>query len=73
MQLKMLSLAVLCVLSSFADAEEIETNEDDYFDDFYGSEEMVEIASGTKKQFHLLPSVASVLTAQDINEMGAVR
>ncbi|NQZ82560.1 MAG: TonB-dependent receptor [Colwellia sp.] len=72
MQLKMLSLAVLCVLSSFADAEEIETNEDDYFDDFYGSEEMVEIATGTKKQFHLLPSVASVITAQDINEMGAV-
>jgi len=72
MQLKMLSLAVLCTLSNFASADEIETSGDDYFDDFYGSEEMVEIATGTKKQYHLLPSVASVITAQDIHDMGAM-
>jgi iron complex outermembrane receptor protein len=72
MKFKILSLAILCTYSSFTFAEEFEGDESDYFDDFYGSEEMVEIATGTKKQFHLLPSVASVITAQDINDMGAL-
>ena len=49
-----------------------EIDDDDYFDDFYGSEEIIEIATGTKKQFHLLPAVASVITEKDINDMGAI-
>ena len=72
MQLKMLSLAVLCAFSLFASAEEIETNEDDYFDDFYGSEEMVEIATGIKTQIYKAPAVASVFTAEQIKNMGAM-
>ena len=72
MTLKTLSLAILCTFSRLTFAGEVEINEDDYFDDFYGGEEMVEIATGTKKQFHLLPSVASVITASDISDMGAI-
>lgn len=71
MKFKILSLAILSALSTLTFAEEIESM-DDYFSDFYGSEEMVAIATGTKKQFHLLPSVASVITAQDIIDMGAI-
>ena len=75
--IKILPLAVLLALSPPVFAEKLtnldEYSEvDDYFDDFYGSEEMVEIATGSKKQFHLLPSVASIITSQDIDEMGAL-
>lgn len=37
----------------------------------YPSEEIVNIATGTSKPIHLAPSVASVITAEDIKAMGA--
>ena len=45
--------------------------DEDYFDDFYGSEEMVEIATGIKTQIYKAPAVASVITANEIENMGA--
>jgi len=40
-------------------------------EDFYGDEEFVSIATGTKKSIRLAPSVATVITADDIQKMGA--
>ncbi|ALP54222.1 hypothetical protein Tel_14335 [Candidatus Tenderia electrophaga] len=37
----------------------------------YEDEEMISIATGTSKPIHLAPSVASVITAKEINAMGA--
>jgi iron complex outermembrane receptor protein len=75
-KIKALTCTVLFALSSPIYAEEIpevdKYSADDYFDDFYGSEEIIEIATGTKKQFHLLPSAASVITEKDIFDMGAI-
>lgn len=39
----------------------------------YGDELNVSIATGTAKPLHLAPSVASVITAREIREMGATR
>ncbi|MCW8879660.1 MAG: TonB-dependent receptor [Kangiellaceae bacterium] len=38
---------------------------------FYGDEEFVSIATGTKKAIHKAPSVATVITAAEIEAMGA--
>ncbi|WP_026016911.1 TonB-dependent receptor [Catenovulum agarivorans] len=40
-------------------------------EDLYGDEEFVSIATGTKKAIHKAPSVAMVITADDINKMAA--
>ncbi len=45
--------------------------EDDYFEDFYGDEDFVSIATGTKKSVHKAPAVATVISADDIHAMGA--
>lgn len=73
MKIKLLSFSILLSLSSGIHAEMYEESYDsmEFFDDFYGSEEMVEIATGTKKQFHLLPAVASIITSDQIEAMGA--
>lgn len=50
------------------------TAQDDDFDPLellYGDEETVSIATGSSKPLHLAPSVASVITADDIRAMGA--
>lgn len=44
---------------------------DDSLEDFYGDEDFVSIATGTKKAIHKAPSVATVITADDIKSMGA--
>jgi iron complex outermembrane receptor protein len=44
---------------------------DESLEDFYGDEEFVSIATGTKKSIRLAPSVATVITADDIRRMGA--
>ncbi len=72
MKLKIISLAIFYALTSFVSAEEVDNNEDDYFDDFYGSEEMVAIATGIKTQIYKAPAVASVFTAEQIKNMGAM-
>ena len=38
----------------------------------YGDDEVVNIATGTDKPIHLAPSVATVITQDDIRKMGAV-
>lgn len=43
----------------------------DSLEDFYGDEDFVSIATGTKKAIHKAPSVATVITADDIKSMGA--
>ncbi len=71
MKIKIICAAMVALFNHGINAEEY-SNDDEFFDDFYGSEEMVEIATGTKKQFHLLPSVATVISRQDIADMGAL-
>ncbi len=44
---------------------------DDSLEDFYGDEEFVSIATGSKKLISKAPAVASVVTSSDIEEMGA--
>jgi iron complex outermembrane receptor protein len=57
--------------STQIDNDEFADDFDDSLEDFYGDEEFVSIATGTKKSIHLAPSVATVITAQDIKNMGA--
>ena len=73
-KIKPLSLAILLALATSASANEefSDTEGDDYYDDFYGSEEMVEIATGIKTQIYKAPAVANVYTAEKIKNMGAM-
>ncbi|WP_281558734.1 TonB-dependent receptor [Thalassomonas sp. RHCl1] len=72
---KTVSLVVLCALAVPVSAELYTADEfsadDEFFDDFYGSEEMVEIATGIKTQIYKAPAIASVYTAEQIKNMGA--
>lgn len=48
--------------------------QDDFIDDLellYGDEETVSVATGSSKAVHLAPSVATVITAEDMKAMGA--
>ena len=51
-------------VSNYADFEES-------LADFYGDEEFISLATGSKKLIEKAPSVASVITADDIRNMGA--
>jgi len=44
---------------------------DESLEDFYGDEDFVSIATGSKKAIHKAPSVATVITSDDIKSMGA--
>ncbi len=69
-----LALAITFAISASVVAEDYQfggEEKDDYFDDFYGSEEMVEIATGIKTQIYKAPAIASVFTAEQIKNMGA--
>ncbi|XPF96029.1 TonB-dependent receptor plug domain-containing protein [Colwellia sp. RE-S-Sl-9] len=72
--MKLITLSLLAAFSVvpnvFAQGYDLEEN-DDYFVDFYGSEELVEIATGIKTQIYKAPAVASVFTSQQIKNMGA--
>ena len=46
-------------------------NSDDSLEDFYGDEDFVSIATGTKKAIHKAPAVTTVITADAIKMMGA--
>ncbi len=60
--------------SNILDASEVAADNEfeEGLEDFYGDEEFVSIATGTKKAIHKAPSVASVITSQDIKKMGAL-
>lgn len=65
-------LLVLRGMPVFADNAEdlLQTNGDD-MEALYGDEEFVSIATGAKKPIYKAPAVASVITADQIKEMGA--
>ena len=65
--LKYLNLFILVFLSavSYAEYDEEELIE------LYGDEETISIATGTAKAISRAPAVATVITAQDIRQMGA--
>ncbi|TQV77056.1 TonB-dependent receptor [Aliikangiella marina] len=52
-----------------ADSEDTDIEEN--LEDFYGDEDFVSIATGTKKSIKKAPAVASVITASDIRAIGA--
>ncbi|SHI48140.1 iron complex outermembrane recepter protein [Malonomonas rubra DSM 5091] len=66
-------LVLLCICQpSFADAAEgLEDFEEVGLTELYGDEELVSIATGSKKPVYKAPAIASVITAQQIAEMGA--
>jgi len=77
---KFLSLSIVAALTlntATLSAEEFREDEDSMDEleeglaDFYGDEEFVSIATGTKKSIHKAPSVATVITSDDIQAMGA--
>ena len=51
--------------------EEFPNELDNSLEDFYGDEDFISIATGTKKAIHMAPSVATVITAEQISMMGA--
>lgn len=66
-------IALIAAASLFAipgQAEQLAAVEEDLML-LYGDEEIINIATGTKKPVHLAPSVASVITAKQISTMGA--
>lgn len=64
-------MAVLCGLgSATANAQTVLAQAEEDFALLYGDEEMISIATGNKKPLHLAPSVASVITADDLSRMG---
>jgi iron complex outermembrane receptor protein len=62
-----LSSITFCVFATSDDFAEF----DDSLADFYGNEEFISLATGSKKLIKKAPSVASVITAEDIRNMGA--
>ncbi|MET1253627.1 TonB-dependent receptor plug domain-containing protein [Aliikangiella maris] len=65
-----LFLFIHFILSPISSAQEVSENEYDLAD-FYGDEEFVSIATGSKKSISKAPAVASVITAKDIRRIGA--
>ena len=75
-----LSLSIITVLTlnsatlsanEYSTQEEVLDADEESLADFYGDEEFVSIATGTKKPIHKAPSVATVITSDDIQAMGA--
>lgn len=57
---------------AYTDEEITDGEEDESLADFYGDEDFVSIATGSKQLIHKAPSTASVITAEEIIRMGAV-
>jgi len=55
----------------YSESEEFDEDIDDSLEDFYGDEDFVSIATGNKVLIHKAPSVATVITAKQIESMGA--
>lgn len=72
-KLNLISLAVLLVFSQAAVYAEEDMDElEDDLADFYGDEDFVSIATGTKQLIYKAPSMATVITAEEIERIGAV-
>lgn len=67
----LLSTSLTSVVAA-SEPEEFFAEEEEFLEeDFYGGEEFVSIATGEKQLISKAPAVASVITAQDIENMGA--
>ena len=67
--MKTTNFSIVCLLTLFS-ATAIADFEDDLIG-LYDEEELISIATGTEQQVRFAPSVASVITRQDIEESGA--
>jgi len=65
-----LFVSILSALSCTTMANELPASEDEFLD-FYGDEDFVSIATGTKTSLHKAPAVATLITADDIERLGA--
>lgn len=65
------AVGVLMLFAVYAQTVAAQTDELDELALLYGDEETVSIATGASKPLRLAPSVASVITAEDIQAMGA--
>ena len=61
---------LMAMAPAFGGLENGISDEED-LDELYGGEEFVSIATGSSKPIYKAPSVASVITAKDIEQMGA--
>lgn len=68
MQHNTLAISLLLTTLSF----HVSAQEDFDLEDLYADDEFVSIATGTTKSIRLAPSVASVITANDIKNAGAI-
>lgn len=68
----LLIFSLSLLLSSLCNAEESQSDEfEDELADFYGDEDFVSIATGARQQISKAPAIATVITQQDIINMGA--
>jgi len=67
---KDICIAISIALTSLPSIAEEFSDPEDEFGGFYGDEDFVSIATGTKKAISKAPSVASVITMEDIERMG---
>lgn len=63
-------IALLAIMPAFAQLNS-GLNEEEGLEDLYGGEEFVSIATGSNKPIYKAPAVASVITARDIEMLGA--
>lgn len=55
----------------YGEAKDYGNDIEESLEDFYGDEEFISIATGTKKAIHKAPAIATVITADEIKAMGA--
>ena len=65
-----LFVSILSALSNSVIANQLPDSEDEFLD-FYGDEDFVSIATGTQKRIDKAPAITSLITAKDIERMGA--
>ncbi len=68
---KYIAIPLLLATSTCLAFTDGEFDDSDEFGDFYSDAEFISIATGTKKQLSRAPSVATVITAQQIKSIGA--
>ena len=69
------SALAFCLFTSsfcFAEGEPLDDFEDEIAD-FYGDEDFISLATGNTKSIHRAPAVASVISAEDIANMGVTK
>lgn len=70
MKKTILAVTILTLMSPLAYSDVMPEVEDEFLD-FYGDQDFVSIATGTKTALHKAPAVATVISAQTIKNLGA--